>query len=179
VTIRVHPIPAGGGPPSGSNPTKPNEALVFPGCTIHGPKCPGTAHGTVWLSTRGVEPGPSPPFPGRTIRDSGGREGKPQVALVSRRRRRSLQPLLPVFLLHRRPERGFTERIASVFISSPGFALSGGDCPSLPEICSAADPRLLRRELRLAGPSPTLLSSYLIGMVFLRFTQIWSTREQR
>jgi hypothetical protein len=32
----------------------------------------------------GDGPDPSPPFPGRTIHDSGGREGKPQVALVSR-----------------------------------------------------------------------------------------------
>jgi hypothetical protein len=72
---------------------------------------------------RGVDPDPSAPFPGRTIRDSGGREEKPQVALVWRQRRRRLQPPLPVFFLHRRPERGFTERIASTFLYSPGFPI--------------------------------------------------------
>jgi hypothetical protein len=58
-------------PPSGSAP-------IFPGSTIRGPNCPGTAHGTVWLSMRGVDPGPSTPFSQRTVRDSGGRDGKPQ-----------------------------------------------------------------------------------------------------
>jgi hypothetical protein len=157
--------------------------LVFPGQIIHGPKCPGTAHGIVWLSTRGMDPDPSAPFPGRTIRDSGGREGKPQVALLSRwrlrRERRRLRHPLPVFFLHRRPERDFTDRIAFAFLSSPAFPLSGCNCPFLPKICSAADPRPLRRPLRSAGPSPALLPSYLTGMVFLRFSQIWSTREQR
>jgi hypothetical protein len=47
-----------------------------------------------------------------------------------------------VFFLHRRPERGFTDRIAFAFLSSPAFPLSGRDCPFLPRICSAADPVL-------------------------------------
>jgi hypothetical protein len=43
------------------------------------------------------------------------------------------------FFLHRRPEQGPAERIASTSLSSPSFPLSGDGCP-LPKICSAQIP---------------------------------------
>jgi hypothetical protein len=52
-------------------------------------------------------------------------------------------------LLHRRLERGPTERLFSTFLSSPVFPLSGGR-PL--KICAAANPYPLRRRRRPAFP---------------------------